>query len=127
MRRRSRVCRVPGGELANHFVKQFKLEGVTVAKTELRRDRFDPNNKTVYLGPENYDKKSLTAIAVAAHEVGHAIQYQRREQLILLRSRLYPILLILNIQYSLCKKQCLKSMPGEAGAKRRIGRINRIG
>ena len=37
-------------------------------------DHYDPMTKTVRLTPDNFDKKSLTAVTVAAHEVGHAIQ-----------------------------------------------------
>lgn len=37
-------------------------------------DHYDPNDKTIRLGPGNFNGRSLTAVTVAAHEVGHAIQ-----------------------------------------------------
>ena len=43
------------------------------------------------LSPDNYDHNSLTAVAVAAHEVGHAIQHQRNERLLALRHRLVKL------------------------------------
>jgi Zn-dependent membrane protease YugP len=79
-----------GGELAAHLVEQLGLVGVTVEKTEENQDHFDPSTATVRLGPTNYDGKSLTAVAVAVHEVGHAIQYNRDEPLIKLRTRYAP-------------------------------------
>jgi Zn-dependent membrane protease YugP len=55
------------------------------------QDHFDPSTRTVRLSPGNYNGKSLTAVAVAAHEVGHAIQYHRNERLITLRTRFAPL------------------------------------
>jgi Zn-dependent membrane protease YugP len=64
-----------GGELAVHLVEQFQLNGVKVETTEPGQDHYDPVARAVRLSPENFDGKSLTAITVAAHEVGHAIQH----------------------------------------------------
>ncbi|MBL8074685.1 MAG: zinc metallopeptidase [Nitrospira sp.] len=62
-----------GGELARHLLNRFDLHHVTVEPTQLG-DHYDPINKTVRLTPAILDGKSLTAITIAAHEVGHAIQ-----------------------------------------------------
>jgi Zn-dependent membrane protease YugP len=45
----------------------------------------------VRLSPDNHDGSSLTAVAVAAHEVGHAIQHHRNEKLLTTRTRLIRI------------------------------------
>jgi len=66
-----------GGELAEHLIQRFELEGVSLEETTERNDHYDPNTATVRLSPSNFNGKSLTAVAVAAHEVGHAIQFQR--------------------------------------------------
>lgn len=79
-----------GAELAVHLVEKFKLDGVSVEMTGEHQDHFDPITRTVRLSPGNYNGKSLTAVAVAAHEVGHAIQYDRNERLITLRTRFAP-------------------------------------
>lgn len=79
-----------GGELAQHLIDRFELEGIVVEETQLFRDHFDPAAKAVRLGPNNFHGKSLTAIAVAAHEVGHAIQFHRQEKIFELRSRYLP-------------------------------------
>ncbi len=76
-----------GGELALHLVKRFQLEGVVVETTEPMKDHFDPVNNAVRLSPDNFNGQSLTAVAVAAHEVGHAIQFNRKEPVSQLRNR----------------------------------------
>lgn len=80
-----------GGELAQHLVSRFELDGVNVEETEPGRDHFDGSAPAVRLSPDNFSGKSLTAVAVAAHEVGHAIQWHRKETVFRLRSRYMPI------------------------------------
>jgi len=77
-----------GGELAQHLIERFALTEVKVEQTKEGDDHYDPVAKMVRLSPSHYSIKSLTAIAVAAHEVGHAIQHHRQEPLLSLRSRL---------------------------------------
>lgn len=77
-----------GGELARHLLDRFEMSHVRVEKTDPDSDHYDPNDKTVRLSPSNFDGKSLTAIAVAAHEVGHAIQDNRNEPLLAWRGHL---------------------------------------
>ena len=62
-----------GGELARHLLNRFDLQHIKVEPTE-KGDHYDPLSKAVRLTPAIFDGKSLTAITVAAHEVGHAIQ-----------------------------------------------------
>jgi Zn-dependent membrane protease YugP len=75
-----------GGEFARHLIKQQGLK-VKLETTE-QGDHYDPTSKTVRLSHENFNGKSLTAVATAAHEVGHAIQHQQGMALLLLRSPL---------------------------------------
>lgn len=77
-----------GGELAEHLLKRFEMSHVGVEVTEEGNDHYDPESKMVRLSPSNYNNKSLTAVAVAAHEVGHAIQDHRNETKLALRSTL---------------------------------------
>jgi len=62
-----------GGELALHLIERFELTGIKVEETAANTDHFDPSGPAVRLSPLNLNGKSLTAIAVAALEVGHAI------------------------------------------------------
>ena len=79
-----------GGELAKHLIKRFSLKGVEVEVTELG-DHYDPIEKKVRLLREHYESKSLTAIAIAAHEVGHAIQDQQGDKRLAARTKMAPI------------------------------------
>ncbi len=75
-----------GGELAQHLVETYHIDGVVVEQTD-QGDHYDPQAKAVRLSPSNFNGKSLTAIAVAAHEVGHAIQDHQDSKLLKNRTR----------------------------------------
>lgn len=80
-----------GAELAIHLLKRFEMPEVNVEETDEGNDHYDPESKTVRLSPKNYNDKSLTAVAVATHEVGHAIQHHNKESKLELRSRLIKV------------------------------------
>ena len=80
-----------GGELAKHLIERFSLKDVEVEVTELG-DHYDPIEKKVRLSQENYESKSLTAIAIAAHEVGHAIQDQQGDKRLAIRTKMVPVI-----------------------------------
>jgi Zn-dependent membrane protease YugP len=61
-----------GAELARHLLDEAGLEAVPVE--ESTSDHYDPEAKAVRLSKGNYHGRSLTAVTVAAHEVGHALQ-----------------------------------------------------
>ncbi len=75
-----------GGELAQHLITQYQLP-VTLEVTD-QGDHYDPTTKTVRLSEQYLNGKSLTAIAIAAHEVGHAIQDQKKDKLLILRGKM---------------------------------------
>ena len=77
-----------GATLARHLLDRFGMNDVQVEKGKKGGDHYDPARRVVSLGEDNYNNKSLTAIAVAAHEVGHAIQHHRNEKMLALRTRL---------------------------------------
>lgn len=62
-----------GAALARHLLDKHGLQSVIVEPTETG-DHYDPVAKVVRLTPDKHDGCSLTAITVAAHEVGHAVQ-----------------------------------------------------
>ena len=76
-----------GGEFARHLLDRFAVNGVGVESTD-RGDHYDPQQKMVRLSPEYYAGKSLTAMVVAAHEVGHAIQHHQGSGGLQARNRL---------------------------------------
>jgi len=62
-----------GADLARHLLDENGLKAVKVEETT-NGDHYDPQDKAVRLTPDKFAGRSLTAITVAAHEVGHAIQ-----------------------------------------------------
>ena len=85
-----------GGELAAHLVERFDLKDVSIEETKPFSDHFDPSSNTVRLSPEKFHGRSLTAIAIAAHEVGHAIQFNRNETISQLRGQYIPKAILIN-------------------------------
>ena len=57
-------------------------------------DHYDPSRKVVRLSQSNFDDTSIAAMAVAAHECGHAIQDKERYFMMRLRSAIVPIVKI---------------------------------
>jgi hypothetical protein len=77
-----------GGELARHLLDQLGLESVAVETTDSGADHYDPKDRTVRLSPEHFNGRSLTAVTVSAHEVGHAIQHADGYKPLMWRTRL---------------------------------------
>ena len=78
-----------GGELAEHLLEKFGIEaGVEITGVG---DHYDPEDRMVRLSEQNFQGKSLTAVAIAAHEVGHAIQHHTNDARLEYRTRLVPI------------------------------------
>lgn len=62
-----------GGELARHLLDSSGLQEIRVDIAD-EGDHYSPDDKAVRLRPDHHDGTSLTAVTVAAHEVGHALQ-----------------------------------------------------
>jgi|SRR5262245_41384578 len=67
-----------GGELARHLLDEAGLQQVKVERSD-RGDHYDPQALAVRLLPQHHDGRSVAAVAVAAHEVSHAVQHARGE------------------------------------------------
>jgi hypothetical protein len=76
-----------GGELARHLLDAAGLTDVKVEATE-RGDHYDPEQRAVRLLPQHHDGRSIAAVAIAAHEVSHAVQQAHGERAFALRYRL---------------------------------------
>lgn len=79
-----------GADLARHLLHEYGLDDVKVEETQ-DGDHYDPQDKAVRLTPDKFSGRSLTAITVAAHEVGHAIQDREGYGPLRLRSRLVKV------------------------------------
>lgn len=73
-----------GGEFARHLLDEAKLSDVKVEVTH-EGDHYDPDARAVRLLRNHHDGRSVAAVAVAAHEVSHAIQHARGERAFALR------------------------------------------
>ena len=78
-----------GGELARHLLDLARLEYVPVETAPA--DHYDPVANVVRLSPENHDGRSVTAVAVAAHEVSHALQHASGDRLLAARVAFAPV------------------------------------
>ncbi|MBA4536097.1 zinc metallopeptidase [Bacillus aquiflavi] len=83
---------MPGAEVARKILDANGLYDVTVEETGgVLSDHYDPRSKTVRLSSNNYHGHSIASAAVAAHEVGHAIQDQQDYAFLRFRHALVPI------------------------------------
>lgn len=73
-----------GAELARHLLDEAGLGAVNVELTD-KGDHYDPQTHTVRLLQQHFDGRSVAAVAVAAHEVSHALQHARAERAFALR------------------------------------------
>lgn len=62
-----------GGQLAKTLLARHHLHAVRVESSDVG-DHYDPKTKTVRLTRDKMERKTLTAITTAAHEVAHAVQ-----------------------------------------------------
>ncbi len=62
-----------GGELARHLLDDAGLQHVKLEMVAAG-DHYSPDDKAVRLSEANFKGRSITAVAVAAHEVAHAVQ-----------------------------------------------------
>ena len=76
-----------GGELARHLLDRYELGEIKVEITDLG-DHYDPMARAVRLTRDKFEGRTLTAITVAAHECGHALQHAAAEPMFMLRTRL---------------------------------------
>lgn len=76
-----------GAQLARHLLDRNGLQKVEIEATEIG-DHYDPEAKVVRLTEDKFNGHSLTAITVAAHEVGHALQDHEGYAPLRLRTRL---------------------------------------
>ena len=81
-----------GSETARAILNANGLQDVRVeAVRGVLSDHYDPRSKTVRLSEENYSRASVAGSAVAAHEVGHAIQHAQAYAPLQWRSALVPV------------------------------------
>ena len=80
-----------GAEIAEKMLQDHGIYDVKVISTPGRlTDHYNPMDKTVNLSEAVYSQRNAAAAAVAAHEVGHAVQHAQAYNWLMLRSKLVP-------------------------------------
>lgn len=82
-----------GADVAREILDRNGLQGVPVhpSKAGPLSDHYDPRKRGVFLSEPVYAGRSIAATAVAAHEVGHAIQHAKGYVPMTLRSAIWPV------------------------------------
>lgn len=80
-----------GAEIAQKMLLDHGIRDVRVISTPGRlTDHYNPMDKTVNLSEAVYNERNAAAAAVAAHEVGHAVQHATAYHWLTMRSKLVP-------------------------------------
>lgn len=83
---------ITGAEVARKILDANGLYNVQVKETPgVLSDHYNPITKTVHLSSDNFHRQSVAGAAVAAHEVGHAIQDQQGYAPLRFRHALVPV------------------------------------
>ncbi len=81
-----------GREAAEKMLRDNNIHNVRVVSVGGHlTDHFDPRNMTVNLSESVYSSRSVSAIAVACHECGHAVQHATAYAPLVMRSQLVPV------------------------------------
>ena len=81
-----------GAQAAQRLISTGNLYGVSVAGTQGNlSDHYDPRNKTLFLSPGVANSPSVASVAIAAHELGHAMQDAEEYFPMQIRSFLVPV------------------------------------
>lgn len=84
--------RMSGAEIATKMLHDHGIFDVQVISTPGRlTDHYNPLDKTVNLSEAVYNQRNAAAAAVAAHEVGHAVQHATAYKWLAMRSQLVPL------------------------------------
>jgi Zn-dependent membrane protease YugP len=83
---------ITGAEAARAILDQSGLREVPVEEVPgTLSDHYDPTSRTLRLSPENFHGASVSAVGVAAHEAGHALQHKASYAPMNLRMALVPV------------------------------------
>ncbi len=81
-----------GSQMAVRILQNNGIQNVQIERASGRlTDHYDSKAKALRLSTDNYDSTSVAAIAIAAHECGHAIQDFEKYKPLVLRSILFPV------------------------------------
>ena len=84
-------ARLTGAAAARHVLNRVGLEGVGIEEAHgFLSDHYDPSHRVLRLSREVYHSRSATAVGIAAHEAGHAIQHATGYMPLVIRNAAVP-------------------------------------
>ena len=90
-KRTSSSTGMTGAQAAQVMLRRYGLSNVAVHMGRKGQDFFDPRTNSITLEPDVYHGSSVTAIATACHECGHACQFAQDYTPMKVRSSLVPV------------------------------------
>lgn len=75
-----------GAQVSQMILNKNGITNINVVRGQEGKDHFDPKKNIISLSPSVYDSSSVSAMAIAAHECGHAIQWKKKTLLIRFRN-----------------------------------------
>lgn len=79
-----------GAQMAEHMLSYHGVTGVSIRMGSPEQNHFDPRDNSITLDPDAYRGTSVTSIATACHEVGHACQFAEGYAPMRIRGALVP-------------------------------------
>jgi len=84
-----------GAEVAYQMLSDHGIRDVNILATDgALTDHYDPRTRTIKLSEWVYSERSVASAAVAAHEVGHAVQHASKFPALEMRSNLIPLVMM---------------------------------
>lgn len=81
---------ITGAQAAENMLQMHGVYGVSITRGTEGQDHFDPRTNSISLSPSVFEHSSVTAIATACHEAGHACQYATDYTPMKIRSAIVP-------------------------------------
>ena len=90
-----------GAEAARRILDDAGLQDVPIAEVPGNlTDHYDPTKRALFLSAGNFQQRSLSAVGVAAHEAGHALQHQAAYAPLKMRMAIVPVTQFASAAYS---------------------------
>lgn len=88
----NQFCAYTGADAARRVLEINGVYNVSIERVSGNlTDHYDPKTNVIRLSDTVYDATSISAVGVAAHEAGHAVQYAKGYSPIKIRTAIYPV------------------------------------
>jgi len=83
--------KLTGFDVAREILNKNGLKEIMIVETKGKMtDHYDPRRKVIRLSSEVYHDSTISSVAIAAHECGHAIQHQKKYTPLIIRNAIVP-------------------------------------